>query len=263
MRKHFLWVTMSVFFLSATILSWKSDGANRSVSERKNARFTPKELFDQYVNTLYQAAQLQQAGLAFDVFEKAVTGYTNLKLNKLVPENSSVLTVIDFTRSSREKRMWIVDLLNRQLIMNTWVAHGSGSGDEMANNFSDRNDSHQSSLGFYVTDKPYIGKHGRSLYLDGMDEGFNGSARMRSIVLHGANYVSQAAINEQGFLGRSFGCPAVAPKLVNKIINTIQGKTVIFINGNDLSYTSKYLDEAGPFSLMANADTTSFDSVKF
>jgi hypothetical protein len=254
---------MAVFFFSATILSWKSDGANRLVSVRKNVNFTPKELFDQYVNTLYQAAQLQQAGLAFDVFEKAVTGYTNLKLNHVVPENSSVLTVIDFTRSSREKRMWIVDLLNRQLVMNTWVAHGSGSGDEMANNFSDRNDSHQSSLGFYVTDKPYIGKHGRSLYLDGMDEGFNSSARMRSIVLHGANYVSQAAINEQGFLGRSFGCPAVSPKLVNKIINTIEGKTVMFINGNDLSYTSKYLDEAGPFSLMANADTTAFDSVKF
>ena len=263
MRKHFLWVTMSVFFLSATILSWKSEGANRSVSVRRNVRFTPKELFDQYVNTLYQAAQLQQAGLAFDVFEKAVTGYTNLKLNHLVPENSSFLTVIDFAQSSREKRMWIVDLFSKQLVLNTWVAHGSGSGEDMANSFSDRNDSHQSSLGFYVTDKVYVGKHGRSFYLDGMDEGFNGSARMRSIVLHGANYVSQAAINEQGFLGRSFGCPAVSPKLVNKIINTIQGKTVIFINGNDMSYTSKYLDEAGPFSLMANADTTALDSAKF
>ncbi|PWK79249.1 L,D-transpeptidase-like protein [Mucilaginibacter oryzae] len=263
MRKNFLWVAMSILLFSATILSWKSDGTGRSVRAKKNGRFTPKELFDQYVNTLYQAAQLQQAGLAFNVFEKAVMGYTNLKLNHIVPENSSVLTVIDFAKSSREKRMWIIDLLSRQLVLNTWVAHGSGSGEEMANSFSDRNDSHQSSLGFYVTDKPYIGKHGRSLYLDGMDEGFNGSARMRSIVLHGANYVSQSAINEQGFLGRSFGCPAVSPKLVNKIINTIQGKTVIFINGNDISYTSKYLDEAGPFSLMASADTTAFDSVKF
>lgn len=93
--------------------------------------------------------------------------------------------------------MWIINLLNKQLVLNTWVAHGSGSGQEMANHFSDANDSHESSLGFYVTDKVYNGKHGRSLYLDGMDEGFNGNARMRSIVVHGANYVGPAAINDR------------------------------------------------------------------
>jgi hypothetical protein len=261
MRKHFLWVTMAIFLLSATILSWRSDGANRSVSVKKSA-FSTKELFDQYVNNLYEAARLQQAGLAFDVFEKAVTGYTNLKLAHEVPQNSDVLTVIDFTKSSREKRMWIVNILNKELVLNTWVAHGSGSGEEMANHFSDANDSHESSLGFYLTDKVYMGKHGRSLYLDGMDQGFNGSARMRSIVVHGANYVGPAAINEQGYIGRSFGCPAVSPKVVNKVINTIAGKTVLFINGNDESYYSKYLDEAGPFNLMASADT-SFSFAKF
>ncbi|WEA01685.1 murein L,D-transpeptidase catalytic domain family protein [Mucilaginibacter sp. SJ] len=263
MRKHFLWVTMSIFFLSATILSWKSDGANRSVSVRKeNAAFTTKELFEQYVNNLYEAAHLKEAGLAFNVFEKAVTGYTNLKLSHQVPQSSEVLTVVDFSKSSREKRMWIINLLNKQLVLNTWVAHGSGSGQEMANHFSDANDSHESSLGFYVTDKVYNGKHGRSLYLDGMDEGFNGNARMRSIVVHGANYVGPAAINEQGYIGRSFGCPAVSPKVVNKVINTIAGKTVLFINGNDESYYSKYLDETGPLNLMASADT-SFNFTKF
>lgn len=258
-----MWVTMAIFLLSATILSWRSDGANRSVSaKKKNAAFTTKELFEQYVNNLYEAAHLGETGLAFNVFEKAVTGYTNLKLSHAVPQSSNVLTVVDFSKSSREKRMWIINLLSKQLVLNTWVAHGSGSGDEMASRFSDANDSHESSLGFYITDKVYNGKHGRSLYLDGMDEGFNGNARMRSIVVHGANYVGPAAINEQGFIGRSFGCPAVSPKVINKVISTIAGKTVFFISGNDESYYSKYLDEAGPLNLMASADT-SFSFAKF
>lgn len=257
MRKHLWCVTFSVLFLATTIVSWRSAGANKS-DGKVNSTLNAKELFNQYVNNLYQAASLQQTGLTFDVFEKAVTGYTNLKLNHQLPQSSSVLTVVDFTKSSREKRMWIIDLFSKQLLINTWVAHGQGSGEEMATNFSDRNDSHQSSLGFYLTDNVYMGKHGRSLHLDGLDEGFNGNARMRDIVIHGASYVSQAAINHQGYLGRSFGCPAVPAHLANTVINTIKDKTVLFINGNDDSYTSKYLDETGPLNFIA-ADTTAFD----
>jgi hypothetical protein len=260
MRKHFWCVTFSVLFLSATIISWRSAGANKS-DGKVNSTLNAKELFNQYVNSLYEAASLQQSGLAFDVFEKAVTGYTNLKLEHKLPENSAVLTVVDFNKSSREKRMWIIDLFNKQLLLNTWVAHGQGSGDEMANRFSDRNDSHQSSLGFYLTDNVYMGKHGRSLRLDGMDPGFNGNARMRDIVIHGASYVGQSAIDRKGYVGRSFGCPAVSPKVVNQVINTIMGKTVFFINGSDESYTSKYLDETSPLNFIA-ADTTAFDLAK-
>ncbi|MDN5284580.1 MAG: hypothetical protein JWR38_854 [Mucilaginibacter sp.] len=260
MRKHFWCVTFAVLFLSATIISWRSAGANKS-DGKVNSTLNAKELFNQYVNSLYQAASLQQSGLAFDVFEKAVTGYTNLKLAHKLPENSAVLTVVDFNKSSREKRMWIIDLLSKQLLLNTWVAHGSGSGEEMANRFSDRNDSHQSSLGFYLTDDVYIGKHGRSLRLDGMDPGFNGNARMRDIVIHAASYVGQDAIDRKGQLGRSFGCPAVSPKVANQVINTIAGKTVFFINGNDDRYTSKYLDETAPLNFIA-ADTTAFDLAK-
>ncbi|NHA02445.1 murein L,D-transpeptidase catalytic domain family protein [Mucilaginibacter sp. HC2] len=257
MRKHLWCVTFSVLFLATTIVSWRSVGANKS-DGKVNSTLNAKELFNQYVNNLYQAASLQQTGLTFDVFEKAITGYTNLKLNHQLPQSSSVLTVVDFTKSSREKRMWIIDLFSKQLLLNTWVAHGQGSGEEMATSFSDRNDSHQSSLGFYLTDKVYMGKHGRSLHLDGLDEGFNSNARMRDIVIHGASYVSQAAINHQGYLGRSFGCPAVPAHLANTVINTIKDKTVLFINGNDDSYTSKYLDETGPLNFIA-ADTTAFD----
>jgi hypothetical protein len=260
MRKHFWCVTLAVVLLSGTVVSWRSAGANKS-DGKVNSTLNAKELFNQYVNNLYQTAGLQQSGLAFDVFEKAVTGYTNLRLAHKLPVNSEVLTVVDFTRSSREKRMWIIDVITKQLLLNTWVAHGQGSGEEMANRFSDQNDSHQSSLGFYLTDNVYMGKHGRSLRLDGMDPGFNGNARMRDIVIHAAGYVSQAAIDRKGYVGRSFGCPAVSPKVVNQVINTIKGKTVFFINGNDERYNSSYLDETGPLNFIA-ADTTAFDLAK-
>lgn len=207
-------------------------------------------LFTKYADEIYQAAALEQSGLNESVFKKALTGFINLKIANLLPKNSSIITVVDLSKPSREKRMWIVDLMNRQLLIHTWVAHGSGSGTEMADRFSDIDDSHQSSLGFYITDNIYMGKHGRSLHLDGLDEGFNDLARSREIVVHAAPYVSQRTINATGRIGCSWGCPAVSPKVSNKVINTIKGKTMLFINGNDDSYSSKYLDEAN----LANYD---------
>ncbi|HEY0245310.1 MAG TPA: murein L,D-transpeptidase catalytic domain family protein, partial [Mucilaginibacter sp.] len=144
----------------------------------------------------------------------------------------------------------------KQLLLNTWVAHGQGSGDDMAKQFSDNNESHQSSLGFYLTDDVYMGKHGRSLRLDGLDEGFNRNARTRDIVVHAADYVGETAIEKMGRLGRSFGCPAVAPEVRDQVINTIKGKTVLFINGNDSNYSSKYLDESNLTAFVP--DTTGF-----
>jgi len=166
--------------------------------------------------------------------------------------------VVDFNKSSRSKRMWVIDLLNKKLLLNTWVAHGQGSGDDVATHFSDTNESHQSSLGFYVTDDIYFGKHGRSLRLDGMDAGFNSHARERAVVLHAADYVSQGTINTLGRLGRSFGCPAVSPLVIDYVINTLKGKTMIFINGSDSRYTSKYLNAnlAANMALAGATDTS-------
>jgi hypothetical protein len=238
-KKHFWWVLCALIMFSVTIISWKPISDNE-----KSTKTSAQEVFEEYVATIYQTANLQDAGLDLAVFQKALTGYFNLKLANKLPQNSSVITVIDFSKSSCEKRMWIIDVLAKQLLLNTWVAHGQGSGDDMATQFSDNNDSHQSSLGFYLTDDVYNGKHGRSLRLDGLDEGFNASARARAIVIHAADYVGENAIGKLGRLGRSFGCPAVSPKVRDEVINTIKGKTVLFINGNDSSYTSKYLDES-------------------
>ena len=238
MRKNYWWITCAVLLLSISIISWKSDKKTNTAASSSS-----RNLFENYVDELYQAANLSASGLDETVFKKAVTGFINLKANEKISPFSSILTVIDFNKPSHEKRMWIVDLVNETLLLNTWVAHGQGSGVDTASTFSNTDNSHQSSLGFYLTDDVYFGKHGRSLHLDGLDEGFNSAARAREIVVHAADYVGEGSIAQMGRIGRSWGCPAVSPNVAGTVIDDIKGKTVIFINGNDASYTSKYLDE--------------------
>ncbi len=246
MKKHFWWITCALLTFSVTIISWRAENiteSNRIVVANKPVKSSAKELFTQYLDQIYNTAQLSEAGLDLAVFQRAAIGYFNLKASNKVPQYSSIITIVDLAKSSCAKRMWVIDLINKELILNTWVAHGNGSGNDMADRFSNENDSHASSLGFYITDNIYNGKHGRSLRLDGLDSGFNDNARARSIVMHAAPYVSKATINAKGRLGRSEGCPALSPKVAGKVINTIKGKTVLFISGNDSNYTSRYLDE--------------------
>jgi len=266
MRKNIWWIFGALLLFSVTIISWRPVGASKAnVKGLANIvkTSTAKEVFAQYVSDIYETANLQQTGLNLAVFQKAVTGYLNLKLANKLSANSNVITVIDFTKASHEKRMWIIDMVSKSLVLNTWVAHGQGSGNDLADRFSNNNESHQSSLGFYLTDDVYIGKHGRSLRLDGLDNGINSAARARGIVVHAADYVSQGTINQLGRLGRSFGCPAVAPELSDMVINTIKGKTMMFINGN--SYTSNLLDETAPANFIApdaaNADTAAVQTL--
>jgi len=244
MKKSFLWVTCILLSLSVTIISWKAENPIKIHHFKKvnTGKLSARDLFSQYLNEIYNTAELHAAGLDYDVFEKAATGYFNLKSQNQVSQTSSVLTIVDLAKSSSTKRMWIIDVLDKELLMNTLVAHGNGSGDDMANCFSNQTDSHASSLGFYITDGTYYGKHGKSLKLTGLDEGFNDNARSRGIVIHGAKYVSEGTINALGRLGHSEGCPAVSTKVINKVIETIKNKTVLYINGNDYSYSSKYLD---------------------
>jgi len=245
MKRRF-WATLCalIFAIAIISISWKPDTKEKSkkTTAKTTRVFSAKEHFDQYLEDIYNTAQLNETGLDLAVFQKAVTGYFNLKAANKVPQYSSVITIVDLAKSSCTKRMWIVDLINKDLVLNTWVAHGNGSGDDLPKYFSNESDSHASSLGFYVTEGIYNGKHGRSLKLNGMDVGFNDNARARSIVVHAAPYVSQGSINQLGRLGRSEGCPAVSPRVAKRVINTIKGGSVLFINGNDRSYSSKYLD---------------------
>jgi len=214
----------------------------KSKIKKENFEINPQILLESQASTIYESIKLEEAGLSFDVFEKAYIGFLNLQNSKKVPEQSFILSIADFNQSSKKKRLWIVDLENKHLLLNTWVSHGRGSGEDIATKFSNVNNSHQSSLGFYVTGEVYSGKHGRSLRLDGMDNGFNNKARERAIVLHGASYVSPQAIKSLNRLGLSHGCPAVPIELTNQIIDIIKGKTVLYIHANSPVYHSVYLN---------------------
>lgn len=227
-----------ILSLAFSVISWSPP----TTSELSNTILSKDTLYNRHMSAIYTAAHLKENGLSPQVFEKALTGFYNLKNSGKLSKDKSILTIADFDIRSTQKRLWIIDLNKKELLLNTWVAHGNRSGADEATQFSNITDSYQSSLGFYVTGEVYTGQHGRSLRLDGMDEGFNSNARSRSIVVHGAAYVSQGTINALGRLGRSQGCPAVAPHLANKVINTIEGKTVLFIHKSDDRYTSRYLD---------------------
>jgi hypothetical protein len=147
--------------------------------------------------------------------------------------------VIDFTLPSTEKRMWIIDLATQEILLNTVVSHGRNSGNLMAEKFSNRPESYQSSLGFYKTAETYHGKHGYSLRLDGLEKGFNDQARNRAIVIHGADYAREEVAKMSGRLGRSLGCPAVPSELSDEVIDLIKDGSLLFIYGNDQNYLAQ------------------------
>lgn len=164
---------------------------------------------------------------SLESFEIAFEGYENLKSqNKL---ENTILTIIDFSLSSNDKRLWVIDMESNEVLYHTLVAHGRNSGEEFATNFSNKPESFKSSLGFYLTAEIYTGKHGSSLKLDGIEKGINDNARDRAIVIHGADYVSEMFARNNGRLGRSQGCPALPEDLNKKIINKIKNKSVLFI----------------------------------
>ncbi len=168
-------------------------------------------------------------------FILAMKGYEKLKqLGKIA--NQRYLTIADMSMASSDPRLYIIDIEKQELLIQTFVAHGRNSGLLFAKQFSNSLGSFQSSLGFYITGKPYQGKHGKSLVLKGVESGINDKAEQRAIVLHGADYANQGFVNQQGYLGRSLGCPAVPNNKVEAIIKAIQGASCLFVYAPDKKY---------------------------
>jgi hypothetical protein len=139
-----------------------------------------------------------------------------------------VLAVIDYSRPSTARRLWVFDLERRRLRFHELVAHGKGSGEDLASRFSNRGRSLASSLGLYEAGATYQGKHGLSLKLAGLEPGFNDRAERRSIVIHGADYVSEEFARVHGRLGRSWGCPAVRREVARALIESLAGGGLVF-----------------------------------
>ena len=162
----------------------------------------------------------------------------------------STLTVIDYSRPSSEKRLWVFDLQTRELLYEELVAHGQGSGDDLATVFSNQPDTHASSLGLFRTENTYVGKNGYSLRLNGLDEGFNHHARERAIVMHGAPYVSDDFARKNGRLGRSWGCPALREGVAREVIDRVSGSGLLFAYYPDQDWlgSAGYLNDCGAAS---------------
>ncbi|MEO6833697.1 MAG: murein L,D-transpeptidase catalytic domain family protein [Chitinophagaceae bacterium] len=207
--------------LSASALKHAADAAVVSNSPTK---------VKEYISDVYKSIDFKGAKrLSAEVFDKAMRGYLNLQSAGKLDNDREILSIADFSESSTQPRLWVIDLKAKSVRFNTYVAHGQGSGEDFATTFSNKNGTHASSIGFYVTADTYQGQHGNSLRLNGMDNGYNDAALDRGIVVHAANYVSKENIAEQGRLGRSWGCPALAPEVAQPIINTIKGGTCLFI----------------------------------
>jgi hypothetical protein len=164
--------------------------------------------------------------LSKKVLKLALTAYSNASKEGSVKK--PVLTVIDYSLPSNKQRMWVFDVRHERLLYNTYVAHGRNSGVNVANHFSNRESSKQSSLGTYITKDTYMGHKGYSLNLQGLDRGINDNAYNRRVVVHGAWYMEPDFIKKAGRAGLSWGCPAIAQTLAKPVINTIKNGSVIF-----------------------------------
>lgn len=189
------------------------------------------------LRSVYDSLRLSLKGLSHEAFEYAKKGFDKLaEEGRLI--NDSIISIIDFSRPSSEKRLFIIDLKNFRILYNTLVSHGRNSGREVAAYFSNQNASFMSSPGFYITRETYEGKNGYSLKLEGLEYGINDNAYERGIVVHGADYVSDAFVHAQGYIGRSQGCPAVPVQLNRPIINTIKNGSCLFV------YHPSYVDRS-------------------
>lgn len=194
---------------------------------------------------LYDTLDLDALGLSKEAFTLALTGYqTLLQAGKVQKDN--ILTIIDFSLPSSQKRLFVIDLQTGALLFNTFVSHGRNSGTVLATKFSNAFNSFKSSLGFYTTGSPYSGKHGYSLRLEGQEAGINDNAMERGIVIHSADYVNERSIHQMGYIGRSQGCPAIPEALKKPIIETIRNGSCLFVYSPDKNYTahSKLLQKA-------------------
>lgn len=188
------------------------------------------------VDDIYADVNLVNTGLSRDVFTMALKGLKKLDTGGKL-QNPNIVTIADYSQSSNKKRLYVIDLKNKRLLFNTYVAHGRNTGEEYAKSFSNEEGSLKSSLGFYITENPIVGSHtGFALMINGVEKGFNDHAIKRAIIIHAAEYATENFIKKYGRLGRSLGCPSLPPDMNKLIIETIKGGTCLFLYNPDNKY---------------------------
>jgi hypothetical protein len=224
-------------FVMARASAERAAAAKVVAAVRASARRAERRRVNLEAISMFATMQLQDSGLNEKALEYALLGYHRL-LKKGFLHRKDVLSICDFSQSSGLKRMYVIDVRNKKLLYRSYVAHGINSGEEFANSFSNRPDSHKSSLGFYVTRNTYFGSNGLSLRIDGVDKGFNNMASQRNIVIHGARYVSERILRKYGMMGTTFGCPAIPTEMSQQIIPLLKNGTCFFIYYPSKKYLS-------------------------
>ncbi|WP_338969553.1 murein L,D-transpeptidase catalytic domain family protein [Fusobacterium nucleatum] len=191
-----------------------------------------KKFSDLEIKTMYRELCLNDK-VSFSCFNNAMHGLEKIEnLEIFDNSNDDLLVMVDYTKPSTEERLFIIDLRKKQLLISSLVAHGRGTGDLYATNFSNKNNSYSTSSGFYLTGNIYNGKNGESLELYGLEKGKNDNARKRTIVIHSAYYANKSFAEKYGRLGRSKGCLVLPTDLNTKIINLISGGVVLYVHTN-------------------------------
>ena len=237
-RSHAL-LTFSLCIFASRVFSQTCPNPGPTIEITKFHTPELEKKFDELTSNLYNECHLKESHLKKELFKKGLIGYYNLKSKNA--DLKPILSVIDFDKPSTDKRLWIIDLEQKKILFYTLVAHGKNSGDNYTVNFSNLTNSNMSSLGFYLTKNTYTGKHGLSLVIEGLDKNVNCNAKSRSIVIHGADYVSADFIKCTGRLGRSHGCPAIPAAQHKEIISAIQGGSLLFIHHSGKNYNSELL----------------------
>lgn len=176
------------------------------------------------------------------VLKLAISAY--YKAKQAGHGKKDILTVVDYSMASTEKRMWVIDMNTHRVLYHTLVSHGVASGENYASRFSNNHGTHMSSLGLMITGDMYSGKYGSSLMLHGIDGKFNSNALSRSIVMHQAHYVDESIVRRVGRLGRSFGCLALSKRVAADVMHTVKGGSYIFCYYPDKTWLreSKFID---------------------
>lgn len=206
--------------VSALAASPGAATGDRESASSVTARILPAALMLSRLRTAAPEVDPEALALALQARECAVSSG--------VADEADRLALIDYSRPSTEPRMWVFDLRKATLLYAEHVAHGRGSGGNVPTAFSNREGSHQSSLGLFATGETYVGGNGYSLRMDGLEPGVNDAARERAIVIHGAPYVDPAGASRQGRLGRSLGCPSLSPAVAREVIDTLKDGQLLF-----------------------------------
>lgn len=178
------------------------------------------------LSTLY--ANAEHAGLHYQPLHEALNGYAWARGQGRV-HNQNVLTVIDYTLPSTQKRLWVIDLRTGKVLTQALVAHGHNSGYIYASHFSNKVNSHETSLGVFTTGRGYYyGIEGQSLKIYGLEKGINSNAYKRAIEMHPSQYVQPSYIRDYGRIGRTYGCFGLNPAKAHRIESEVVGGSVIF-----------------------------------